>query len=350
MRYTTCRFFLAVAVLAVSTNLAMPASVTPGNILAGFSNRIYEVTTAGAIVQTFQVPGIFQYSGRTMGDLVYDPAGSLHVRINSASTDVCCSSLISSFDLASETWTSTPVNNYNSGGLELEFAQLGNKLFTESNQFDLSTRISVNVSPNMHFSHPDARAENLTLGSDGYFYATWNFTRADTLYRIDPVTFQQIGNGLSTRSPTESGPHVTGLAVKPNGDYYVVSFQSAVYAFKQDQTFISKTVIPNLDNGAGDLSLRKDGFLAFGQSSVGQSSGMLNILNPQLQLVAQVYLSSFSEKSSVYTTFIEVPEPNCAAILWTALVSQLCRRLSTTTSRSSEIRFRRMGLLRSKKV
>ena len=326
MRYTIGRFLLAATVLVIWTHRARPASVTPGNILAGFSNRIYEVTTGGQIIQTFQVPGIFEFSGRTMGDLVYDPAGWIHVRINSASTNECCSSLISSFNLAAETWTSTAVNNYNAGGLNLELAQLGNKLFTERNQFDLGTRTSVNVSPNVNFGHPQARAENLTLGADGYFYATWNFTRADKLYRIDPVTFNQVGGALSTSSPLESGPDVTGLAVKPNGDYFVVSFQSAVYAFKQDQSFIGKTVIPNLDNGAGDLSLRNDGYLAFGQSSVGQSSGTLNILNPQRQLVAQVQLSNFSAKSSVYTTFIETPEPCGAAILCTAILGLLCCR------------------------
>ena len=69
------------------------------------------------------------------------------------------------------------------------------------------------------------------------------------------------------------------LAVKPDGDYYAVSFQGFIYAFRQDQTFLAKSPAISIDNGAGDLSLRGDGFLAFGQSSVGQSSGTLNTFN-----------------------------------------------------------------------
>ena len=109
------------------------------------------------------------------------------------------------------------------------------------------------------------------------------------------------------------------LAVKRDGDYYAVGFQGFIYAFRQDQTFLAKSPAISIDNGAGDLSLRGDGFLAFGQSSVGQSSGTLNTFN--LPLIDQTdqresrRLMNSSLKSSVVGRALLLPLASVSNLL-----------------------------------
>jgi hypothetical protein len=299
------------------------AAVTNGNILATYGNLIYEVTTSGVVVQSFPVPAVMPQTGRALGDIVFDPTGVIHVRINSASGGACCSSLTSSFDLATETWTDSPVSNFNPGIYNLELSRLGNTLYTEFDQFNLTSRTSSNVRPSMNFTHPDERAENLALGRDGFFYATSNFNPAAAVYRIDPVTYSQVGPALTTAGLR---PHILGMAVNANGDYNVVDFEGRVLAFTRDSTFIRQTSA--FGRGPGDLSLSAEGLLAFGQSSVGDPQGTLIILDQNLQPRAQVAFLSSSLTDAIYTTFIEVPEPPCALMVVAAFALVACIRQS----------------------
>jgi len=307
-----------------SAHPSFAATVTNGNILATYGNLIYEVTTSGIVVQAFPVPAIVPFTGRALGDVVYDPAGIIHVRINSASSGACCSSRISSFDLATETWTDTPVSNYNAGGYNLELARLGNTLYTEFDQFNLTTRRSTNVRPFMDFTHPDDRAENLALGRDGYFYATSDFFPAPGIYRIDPVTYRQVGPALTTVNPSGERLHILGMAVNANGDYNVAESEGRVFAFSRDSTYRGQSSA--FGRAPADLSLSAEGLLAFGQSSVGDPQGTLVILDQNLQPRAQVTFLSSSLTDAIYTTFIEVPEPPGACIVIAAFATIVCTR------------------------
>jgi hypothetical protein len=297
------RIFLAAITLAITSPTLRAVTVTPGNVLAAYGRTIFEVNTSGAIVQKIDVP--FITNGETLGDLVYDPAGYIHVRTN-AFTFPCCASLIASYNLATDQWTSTQVPIFQSGIADLELFQFGPTLYTESNKFDLPTRTSFNVRPTMHFDHQDASARNLTLGRDKNFYATWNFTPASLLYRIDPYTYEQVGFGLTSSNPLENGPNFYGIAVKENGDYYGVTFLGRILAFRNDGTFLRSSDL--IGRAPGDLSLSSQGLLAFGQSAVGDSVGHLAIFNQELSLLANVTLVSLSG-GTVYTTFVELPEP-----------------------------------------
>lgn len=302
MKYRCFGILLLAIVYTGRTATASPP--IPGNILVTYNSRIYEITTVGDIRQSFSVPAITPDASRRLGDIVYDPAGFIHVRINSAS--VPC--LISTLNVYTNTWTNTPVSNFSSGGRDLEMAQLGGKLYTERNQFDLSTRTSVNIKPTMHFTHPQDSGQNITLGQDGYFYATSDFTPATEIYRIDPTTYEQVGDGLGTVNPAGERLNVLGMAVKLNGDYYVADFRGRVFAFSQASTYIANSVA--IGEGPADLSLSSAGLLAFGQSDVGDNFGTFAVLNQNLQVLAQVTLQSSSITDAMYTTFVEVPEPH----------------------------------------
>jgi hypothetical protein len=281
----------ALAVLAVTAwaPQALAAPLTPGNVLAASEGRLIEYTTAGAPVQTINVP---LEGGGGIRDLAVDRFGNVQIYNGTFAP------LLTQYDPRTGVFTHQPsafstVNNLTYGGI----AAAGDYVFvTDMNtnnspgrglvRYRIGGGPTVTVQPLLEYI-------DVTFGLDGRLYAL----RGDSpnaggggVDVYDPVTTQSLG---FVQLPFE----VRAIAVDRRGDIFAVGTSAPITHFDRTGKVVKTLADPI--GGMGDIDLDDNGRLV-----VASHSGAVGFTTTALDS-----LTSFNYRHRTDLNFVAWTDP-----------------------------------------
>lgn len=231
-----------------------PTTFGASNVLVSFGNRIYELTSAGTLVQPIPIlesTGTPPSASESARDLVIDAQGRLHL-YNGTFDPV-----LSSFTPADGDWTHNTladwdtVNNVSYGGI----GTAGDFIFVTDMLGNPSGIVRFDAGDNYSATRFATGTDyiDLTIGLDGVLYALRS--NEETVDRFVPDTMAAMGSVTLEND-------VRGIAVNAAGTIFGASWDGSIYRF--DAAGTQETSLAVGVGNLTDIDVAADGRLVAG--------------------------------------------------------------------------------------
>lgn len=287
----------AVVTLGVSTP-AMSTPFDPDNLLFTEYNVLREMTRAGAIVRSFDVP--HPDTGRhDASDVVVGPDGAAYVR-NSAPFS---NDYFSRLDPITGMWSHIPADDIGFGnGSDADLSINGNIAVTNGRRLDIAGP-SVSSFPLPGYLRG---VGEVSWGLDGLLYTLQHGSPRTDVRVVDPTDLSLIRE-LDSLGGFSSNHR--GIAVDASGTIYVADWNGSISAFTMEGAFIASVATGT--RNLLDLDLHPDGTLI-----AGSWHGDVVITDTTLSSVTSLRPNSVGSGDTTYVAFAtNIPEPASATVL-----------------------------------